>query len=114
MYGYAVDISPIKNFLKRKRIIIIEDCAQALGAEIKKNKVGIQGDFACYSFHAQKNITTLGEGGMLYFKNTKLRNVLTQMRHNGHCDFDFKRNEYWLPAMGNLDYDLKNWVINTV
>jgi dTDP-4-amino-4,6-dideoxygalactose transaminase len=108
LYGYAVDISPIKNFLKRKRIIIIEDCAQALGAEIKKNKVGIQGDFACYSFHAQKNITTLGEGGMLYFKNTKLRNVLTQMRHNGHCDFDFKRNEYWLPAMGNLDYDLKN------
>ena len=108
LYGYAVDISPIKNFLKKRKIIIIEDCAQALGAEIKKKKVGTQGDFACYSFHAQKNITTLGEGGMLYFKNTKLTKVLKQMRHNGHCDFDFKRKKYWLPAMGNLDFELKN------
>ncbi len=108
LYGYAVDIGPIKKFLKKKKIIIIEDCAQALGAEVKKNKVGTQGDFACYSFHAQKNITTLGEGGMLYFKNSKFTKILKQMRHNGHCDFDFKRKRYWLPAMGNLKFDIKN------
>ena len=65
------------------------------------------GDFSCYSFHAQKNITTLGEGGMLHFKDSKLKNTLKQMRHNGHCDFNFKRLDYWLPAMGNLDFDLK-------
>ena len=30
------------------------------------------------------------------------------MRHNGHCNFDFKRKNYWLPAMGNLDFELEN------
>jgi len=108
LYGFAVDINPIKKFLKKKKIIIIEDCAQALGAEINKKKTGTIGDFACYSFHAQKNITTLGEGGMLYFKDTKLKKTLQQMRHNGHCDFKFMRTKYWQPAMGNLDFDLKN------
>ena len=70
--------------------------------------VGNQGDFACFSFHAQKNITTLGEGGMLLFKDKKLMKTLTQMRHNGHCEFNFKRKNYWVPAMGNLDFELKN------
>ena len=108
LYGYAIDINPIRSFLKKRKIIIIEDCAQALGAQINRRKVGTQGDFACYSFHAQKNITTLGEGGMLFFKNSSLKKIFYQMRHNGHCDFNFKRKEYWLPAMGNLDYELKN------
>ena len=43
----------------------MEDCAQAFGAELNGKKVGTFGDFACYSFHAQKNITTLGEGGAI-------------------------------------------------
>ena len=45
---------------------------------------------------------------MLFFKNSSLKKIFYQMRHNGHCDFNFKRKEYWLPAMGNLDYELKN------
>lgn len=108
LYGFAIDIRVIKKYLKKRKIIIIEDCAQALGAKINNNNVGTQGDFACYSFHAQKNMTTLGEGGMVLFKDRKLKKTLTQMRHNGHCEFKFKRKKYWLPAMGNLDYDLKN------
>lgn len=108
LYGFAVNINPIKRLLKKKKIFIIEDCAQALGAKVNNKKVGTTGDFSCYSFHAQKNITTLGEGGMLHFKNSKLKETLKQMRHNGHCDFNFKRSDYWLPAMGNLSFNLKN------
>ena len=108
LYGYAMDLSKIKSYLKKKKIIIIEDCAQALGARVNNKMVGNQGDFACFSFHAQKNITTLGEGGMLLFKDKKLMKTLTQMRHNGHCEFNFKRKNYWVPAMGNLDFELKN------
>ena len=108
LYGYAINIKPIQRYLKKKKILIIEDCAQALGAKVNNKNVGTQGDFACFSFHAQKNITTLGEGGMLLFKDKKLKKVFTQMRHNGHCDFNFKREKYWLPAMGNLDFDLKD------
>jgi len=107
LYGYAVDFHSIISFCKKKNIKIIEDCAQAIGAEIYGKKVGSFGDFSCFSFHTQKNITTLGEGGMLFVKDKKLSLKVPGLRHNGHCDFKFKRKNYWLPAMGNLDLDLK-------
>ena len=42
------------------------------GAEVNKKKAGTIGDFSCFSFHAQKNLTTLGEGGAVYVKQTEL------------------------------------------
>ena len=108
LYGYACDFRKIASFCSKKKIKIIEDCAQALGAEINGKKVGTIGDFSCYSFHAQKNITTLGEGGMVYVKNNELARKVSGLRHNGHCNFKFKRKNYWLPAMGNLDLDVKD------
>lgn len=106
LYGYAVDVFKIKNYLNNKKIKIIEDCAQAFGAEIKGKKVGTIGDFACYSFHAQKNFTTLGEGGAIYVKNSKLFKSVKGIRHNGHTNYK-KRKSYWYPAMGNLELDIK-------
>ncbi len=106
LYGYAVDFRKIINFCKKKNIKIIEDCAQALGAEINNTKVGTLGDFSCYSFHAQKNISTLGEGGMLFVKDQNLAKKVPGLRHNGHCNFKFKRKHYWKPAMGNVDSDI--------
>ena len=91
LYGYACDFSRIINFCKKRKIKIIEDCAQSLGAEIKNKKIGTLGDFACYSFHSQKNITTLGEGGMLYVKENNLASRVPGLRHNGHCNIDYKR-----------------------
>lgn len=108
LYGYALDFKEIISYCKKRKIKIIEDCAQALGAEIDGKKAGSLGDFSCFSFHAQKNITTLGEGGMVYVKENKLASKVKGLRHNGHCDFKFKRKNYWQPAMGNLDLDLKN------
>jgi|TARA_B110000967_G_C18845447_1_gene541718 perosamine synthetase len=107
LYGYAVDFKKIIPFCKKRKIKIIEDCAQALGASIDRNKVGSLGDFSCFSFHAQKNITTLGEGGMLRVNDNKLARKVRGLRHNGHTNFKFKRKSYWLPAMGNLDLDIK-------
>lgn len=108
LYGYACDISPFVKICKKKKIKLIEDCAQASGAELNNKKVGTYGDFSCYSFHSQKNITTLGEGGMIYVKNNLLAKKVKGLRHNGHCDFNFKRKNYWQPAMGNLDLDIKD------
>ena len=102
------DFEGIKKFCKTKNIKIIEDCAQSLGAELRGKKAGTLADFSCFSFHAQKNITTLGEGGMLYVKENNLASKVPGLRHNGHCAFNFKRKNYWLPAMGNLDLDIKN------
>lgn len=106
LYGYAVDVTKFKNI--SKKIKIIEDCAQAMGAEINKIKAGVSGDFGCFSFHSQKNITTLGEGGAIYIKSDNLAKKVPGLRHNGHCDFSFKRKRYWYPAMGNLDLDITN------
>ena len=109
LYGYAVNFEKIRKFCKARKIKIIEDCAQALGAEINKKKVGTLGDFSCFSFHAQKNITTLGEGGMIYVKDNILAKKIPGLRHNGHTTYKFKRKYYWKPAMGNLDSDLENF-----
>ena len=108
LYGYTVNFNSLINFCKKRNIKIIEDCAQSVGSEINGKKSGSIGDFSCYSFHAQKNITTLGEGGMLYVKNKNLANKVKGLRHNGHTNFKFDREDYWLPAMGNLDMDIKN------
>lgn len=106
LYGYAVDFRGIINFCKKKNIKIIEDCAEALGAELNNKKIGTLGDFSCYSFHAQKNITTLGEGGMVFVKNNNLSKKVVGLRHNGHTNFKFKRKFYWKPAMVNVDSDI--------
>ena len=107
LYGYAFDVEKLKRKLKKK-ILIVEDCAQAIGAEIRGKKVGSMGDFSCFSFHAQKNITTLGEGGALHVKNDFLASKVPGLRHNGHCSFKNKSKLYWKPAMTNLDIDIKN------
>ena len=108
LYGYAVDFSKLINICKKKNIKIIEDCAQSLGAEVNGKKTGTIGDFSCFSFYAQKNITTLGEGGMVYVKNPVLAKKVRGLRHNGHSSYSKNRKRYWLPAMVNLDLDLKN------
>jgi len=56
-----------------------------------------------FSFHSHKNITTLGEGGMLIVKDPQIAEIIPMLRHNGHCAFDYERENYWIPAMGNVD-----------
>tara|TARA_B110000977_G_scaffold150522_1_gene190866 strand:- start:8616 stop:9785 length:1170 start_codon:yes stop_codon:yes gene_type:complete len=108
LYGYAVDMSRFLSL--KKNIKIVEDCAQAFGAMYKNKKVGTFGDFSCFSFHAQKNITTLGEGGALHVKDNFLAKKVSGLRHNGHCNYPKTRKFYWKPAMGNLDLDIsKQW-----
>ena len=106
LYGYAVDIKPFKKL--GKKIKIIHDCAQSIGASYLGKKTGVLADFACYSFHAQKNITTLGEGGAIYVKNNRLAGAVKGLRHNGHRPYSTKRKHYWKPAMGNLELDIKD------
>lgn len=108
LYGYACNILPFLKLCKKKKIKIIEDCAQALGAKLNNKNVGTFGDFSCFSFHAQKNITTLGEGGMLYVRDKRLSRKVKGLRHNGHSSFNQNRKKYWKPAMVNVDIDLKN------
>ena len=106
LYGLPSNVFEIKKVIKNKKIILIEDCAQALGAKINNKNVGNFGDFAVFSFHAQKNISTLGEGGMLVVNNKKYQKHIPGLRHNGHRNF-FKKKNYWLPAMVDVCEDIK-------
>jgi perosamine synthetase len=104
LYGFIIpDILEIAGFAKENDIILIEDVAQAMGTQVKAKKAGTFGDLGVFSFHSHKNITTLGEGGMLIVNNNKYAEILPMLRHNGHCTWDFEREKYWLPAMGNVD-----------
>lgn len=103
LYGYGADMPEILALAKKKNLIIIEDAAQALGVKIGNKMAGSYGDFGVFSFQSHKNVSTLGEGGMLVVNNEEFTKLIPMLRHNGHCDFNFKKESYWLPAMGNLD-----------
>ncbi len=103
LYGYLADMEEIVQLAKKHNLLIIEDVAQALGTDLNGKQAGSFGDFGIYSFHSHKNMTTLGEGGMLSVKNQTYANILPQLRHNGHTSFHYDRTDYWLPAMGNLE-----------
>jgi len=64
IYGHPCDMKPILDIAKKHRLSIIEDAAEAHGAEYEGRKVGGLGDIGCFSFYANKIITT-GEGGMM-------------------------------------------------
>jgi dTDP-4-amino-4,6-dideoxygalactose transaminase len=104
LYGFIIpDIQKIADFTKENNILLIEDVAQAMGTSIDGKKAGTFGDFGIFSFHSHKNITTLGEGGMLTVKEKKYADIIPMLRHNGHCGFEYEREHYWQPAMGDLD-----------
>ncbi|WP_000346037.1 DegT/DnrJ/EryC1/StrS aminotransferase family protein [Leptospira interrogans] len=106
LYGMIIpDILEIAKFAKSKNILLIEDCAQSLGAVLNGKSCGTFGDFAAISFHGQKNITTMGEGGILTLKNVSLADKVPGLRHNGHAPF-LNKTDYWKPAMSNVDLDL--------
>lgn len=71
LFGHPVDMDPVISIAKKHNLFVIEDCAEAHGATYKGKKVGSIGDVGCFSFYANKIITT-GEGGMLTTNNPDL------------------------------------------
>lgn len=63
--GYPVDMDPIMELARQRDIVVIEDAAHAFGASYKGRMVGTIGHFGAFSFHEVKNVTSLGEGGIL-------------------------------------------------
>ena len=71
IYGQPCKMDEIKKFAKEHNLLIIEDCAEAVGARYKNKLIGIGSDCSCFSFSANKTITT-GEGGMAVFKSPEI------------------------------------------
>ena len=106
LYGMSCDMDAIMNIVNEHNLVLTEDCAQSLGAEYKGKKTGTFGDFAIFSLHTQKNITTLGEGGLLIVKDDNVAKNIPGLRHNGLRGFTGEREYYWKPAMANVDLDI--------
>ena len=64
LYGHSCDMAAILKIAKKYNLNVIEDCAQAIGAESNSNRVGGLGDVGCFSFFPSKNLAGYGDGGM--------------------------------------------------
>jgi len=67
--GNPADIGAVLEIAKKHKLAVVEDAAHAVGAEYKGRKIGTFADITCFSFSTMKNITTLGEGGMITTNN---------------------------------------------
>jgi dTDP-4-amino-4,6-dideoxygalactose transaminase len=104
LYGYVADMPAIMALAGERGLLVVEDACQAIGADIDGVKAGNFADFGIFSFHSHKNLTTLGEGGMITVHDDRYAAVIPMLRHNGHCAFAGERPDYWKPAMGNVDF----------
>jgi perosamine synthetase len=80
MYGHPCDMPAIGEIARRHGLRVIEDCAEAHGAEIAGRKVGSFGDAACFSFYGNKILTT-GEGGMVLCRDAALAERMRLLRN---------------------------------
>lgn len=108
IYGHPVDIDKIEELAKKYSLQVIYDAAEAHGAEYKKKKLGEFGDVCCYSFYANKIITT-GEGGMVTFNNQEFVDMANRLvdeffsyeRHFWHTSYGYSyRMSNLLAAIG--------------
>lgn len=102
LYGQPARIDEIKAIASKNGIFVIEDCAEALGATYKNRRVGLDGDCTCFSFFANKTITT-GEGGMVVFKDAKLADRARILRDHGMS----RQKRYWHDYPG-FNYRMTN------
>ena len=86
LYGHPADLDPLLKLCRRFPLLLVEDAAEALGAQYKGRRVGAHGLIGCLSFNGNKIITT-GGGGMLLTHDEKLarraRSLTTQAREEG-------------------------------
>ena len=82
LLGEPCDMDSLMAFSNKHKLKVIEDCAEAHGAEYSGKKVGSFGHISCFSFYGNKNITT-GEGGICITNNEEYYNKMRILRDHG-------------------------------
>ncbi|SMF97662.1 dTDP-4-amino-4,6-dideoxygalactose transaminase [Methylomagnum ishizawai] len=83
LHGQPADMDPILAIARRRGLVVIEDAAQAHGAEYKGRRVGALGDLGCFSFYPGKNLGAYGEAGMVVTDNEDYAQTLRMLRDWG-------------------------------
>ncbi|AZO94020.1 DegT/DnrJ/EryC1/StrS family aminotransferase [Halocella sp. SP3-1] len=102
LYGQPCNMEKIMEIANKYNLYVIEDCAEAHGAEYKGKKVGSFGDISCFSFFGNKIITT-GEGGMCLTNNQELKEKMRIIRDHGMDP----QKRYWHKKIG-YNYRMTN------
>ncbi len=102
IYGHPVDMDPILEIASRRHLYVIEDAAEAHGAEYKGRRTGSLGDVACFSFYGNKIITT-GEGGMVTTDDPELAERARFLKDHAMSSTRY----YWHSQVG-YNYRLTN------
>jgi len=104
LYGHPVDMDPIMKIAKKYDLYVIEDAAEAHGAEYKGRKVGSIGHIGCFSFYANKIITT-GEGGMIVTNDEELAERAKRLRDQA---YDFEKRKWLIHTEIGYNYRMTN------
>ena len=102
LYGQPADMDPIVAVARRHKLVVIEDAAQAHGAEYQGQRVGGIGDLGCFSFYPTKNLGAAGEGGMVTANSPDYARKLRLLRNWGEerrYHPVIKAYNYRLPAL---------------
>lgn len=102
LYGHPCDMDEIVHIAKDHKLYVIEDCAEAPGAQYKGKKVGSFGIISCFSFYGNKIITT-GEGGMCLTNREELAEKMRILRDHGMNP----KKKYWHDIIG-FNYRMTN------
>ncbi len=94
LYGLPCDLKSVVDIAKSKDLTVIEDAAQAHGAQYDGKRVGSVSDMTCFSFYAAKNLTT-GEGGMVTTNDDEYAQALRMIRSHG------EQRPYWTVRLGH-------------
>jgi len=83
LYGRAADVGAVRRICEPHGVVVLEDCAQALGAIATGGRVGSLGDVAALSFYPTKNLGALGDGGAVATRSSAIANRLRALRQYG-------------------------------
>jgi dTDP-4-amino-4,6-dideoxygalactose transaminase len=86
LYGQSVDLAAVERLASRLGIWILEDCAQAQGAQWNGRRVGSFGRAAVYSFYPSKNLPGMGDGGAILTSDDEIADRCRRLRDHGRLD----------------------------
>jgi dTDP-4-amino-4,6-dideoxygalactose transaminase len=83
LYGQPADMDPIASIARAHGLVVVEDAAQAHGADYRRRRVGSIGDMACFSFYPGKNLGAAGDGGAVTTSNDEYAQAVRVLRDWG-------------------------------
>ena len=86
LYGQPVDMPSVLALAREHGWLVIEDCAQSVGAMLNDRRSGTWGDIAAFSFHPVSNLGAIGDGGAVVTSNPRLAERARLIREHGRCD----------------------------